>query len=90
METILLLAHSEADGVITKTSREALHAARTLNKAIAGSNLAVGLVGEKVQPAADSIAACPAAKYFGVSGVEFGQPRYANDAAAAEAAAATA
>jgi electron transfer flavoprotein alpha subunit len=56
-----------------------------LNKAIAGSNLVVGLVGENVQAAADSIAACPATKYFGAIGAEFSQSRYSTDAAAAEA-----
>jgi len=85
METILLLAHVEAGGLLAKSAREALRAARTLNQAIAGSSLAVGLVGESVQAAADSIAACPATKYFGVAGAEFGQPRYCTDAAAAEA-----
>ena len=85
METILLLAHVEADGSLAKSAREALHAARALNKGIAGSSLFVGLVGESVQAAADSIAACPATKYFGVAGAEFGQSRYCTDAAAAEA-----
>lgn len=85
METILLLAHTEADGSLAKSAREALHAARTLNKGIAGSNLFVGLVGGQVQAAADSIAACPATKYFGVTGAEFVQSRYSTDAAAAEA-----
>ena len=84
METILLLAHVEADGSLARSAREALHAARALNKTIAGSNLFVGLIGESVQAAADSIAACPATKYFGVAGAEFGQSRYATDAAAAE------
>jgi len=85
METILLLAHTEADGALAKSAREALHAARTLNKALAGSNLVVGLVGESVQAAVDSIAACPATKYFGVTGADFAQSRYATDTAAAEA-----
>lgn len=85
METILLLAHTEADGSLGKSAREALHAARTLNKAIAGSQLFVGLVGEHIPAAADSIAACPATKYFGVAGADFSQSRYAADAAAAEA-----
>ena len=85
METILLLAHAEAGGPLAKSAREALHAARALNKAIAGSNLFVGLIGESVQAAADSIAACPATKYFGVAGAEFGQSRYSTDAAVAEA-----
>jgi electron transfer flavoprotein alpha subunit len=85
METILLLAHTETDGSLAKSAREALHAARVLNKALPGSNLFIGLAGESVQAAADSIAACPATKYFGVAGPEFGQARYASDAAAAEA-----
>jgi electron transfer flavoprotein alpha subunit len=85
METILILAHTEAGGSLAKSAREALHAARTLNKALAGSQLVVGLVGENIQAAANSIAACPATKYFGVSGAEFSQSRYATDAVAAEA-----
>ncbi|MGA3284761.1 MAG: electron transfer flavoprotein subunit alpha [Verrucomicrobiota bacterium] len=85
METILLLAHTEADGSLAKSAREALRAARTLNQALAGSSLVVGFVGESVQAAADSIAACPATKYFGVTGKDFSQSRYASDAAAAEA-----
>ncbi len=85
METILLLAHTEADGSLAKSAREALRAARTLNQALPDSSLVVGLVGENVQAAADSIAACPATKYFGVSGKEFAPSRYATDAAATEA-----
>jgi len=85
METILLLAHTEADGSLAKSVREAMKAAGTLFKALPGSKLNIGLIGENVQTAADSIAACPATKYFGVSGAEFTQARYATDAAAAEA-----
>jgi electron transfer flavoprotein alpha subunit len=85
METILLLAHTEPDGSLAKSAREALHAARALNQALAGSSLVVGLVGESVQASADSIAACPAMKYFSVAGTDFAQSRYATDAAAAEA-----
>jgi len=85
METILVLAHTERDGSLAKSAREALHTAGTLHKALVGSQLVVGLIGENVQAAANSIAACPATKYFGVTGAEFGQSRYATDAAAAEA-----
>ncbi len=85
METILLLAHTEKDGSLGKSAREALHVAATLHKSLAGSKLVVGLIGENVQPAANSIAACPATKYFGLGGKEFSQSRYATDAAAAEA-----
>ncbi len=85
METILLLAHTEADGSLAKSAREALHAAATLHKSLAGSKFVVGLVGESVQAAANSIAACPATKYFGVTGKDFARSRYVSDAAAAEA-----
>ena len=85
METILVLAHTENDGSLAKSAREALHAAATLHKSLAGSKLIVGLIGDKVQSAANSIAASPATKYFGVTGAEYTQSRYATDAAAAEA-----
>lgn len=85
METILILVHTETDGALAKTAREALHAAATLYKSLPGSELAVGLIGENVQAAANSIAAGPAAKYFGVTGADFTQARYATDAAAAAA-----
>ncbi|MGO8767135.1 MAG: electron transfer flavoprotein subunit alpha [Limisphaerales bacterium] len=85
METILLLAHTETGGSLAQSAREALHAAATLHKSLAGSKLVVGLIGENVQAAANSLAACPAAKYFGVSGMEVNQSRYATDAAAAAA-----
>jgi electron transfer flavoprotein alpha subunit len=85
METILVLAHTENDSSLAKSAREALHAAATLHKSLAGSKLLVGLIGDNVQAAANSIAACPASIYFGVTGAEFSQSRYATDAAAAEA-----
>jgi len=85
METILVLTHTETDGSLAKSAREALHAAATLFKSLPGSTLAIGLVGDNVQAAANSIAACPATKYFGVTGAEFTQARYATDAAVAEA-----
>ena len=47
METILLLAHTEADGSLAKSAREALQRPRRLHKSLAGSNLIVGLVGER-------------------------------------------
>ena len=85
METILVLVHTENDGSLAKPAREALHAAATLHKSLAGSNLVVGLIGDNVQVAANSIAASPVTKYFGVTGADFAQSRYATDAAAAEA-----
>jgi electron transfer flavoprotein alpha subunit len=85
METILILAHTENDGTLAKSVREAMHAAATLHRSLAGSTLVVGLVGDNAQAAANSIAACPATKYFAVTGADFTQARYATDAAAAEA-----
>jgi len=85
METILLLSHIDQDGAFPKSSREALHAAATLFKSLPGSTLAIGLIGDNLQTAANSVAACPATKYFGVSGDSFLQSRYSSDSLAAEA-----
>jgi electron transfer flavoprotein alpha subunit len=85
METILFLAHTEADGTLAKPALEALGAAQSLNAALAGSRLLVGFVGENVAMAATQIASCGAAKFLGVAGADFTQARYASDAAAAEA-----
>ncbi len=56
MESILVLAHTEADGTLAKPALEALAAALAL-----GGELTVGLVGRQVQPAADQAAAAGAA-----------------------------
>ena len=80
METILVLAHTEADGSLAKAALEAIGAAGQL-----GGAFVVGMVGENVQAAANSIASCGAAKFLGVAGADFSQARYATDAAAAEA-----
>jgi electron transfer flavoprotein alpha subunit len=85
MEKILFLAHTEADGTLPNVAREALTAAIELSNKLAGSSLAVGLVGPAVQPAADALAACGAGRFLAVTGGEFAQPRYATDAAACEA-----
>jgi electron transfer flavoprotein alpha subunit len=85
METILVLAHTEDDGSIAKPVREVLHTAATLHQSLAGSKFVVGLIGDNVPTAANSIAASLVTKYFGVTGTDFNQSRYATDAAAAEA-----
>jgi electron transfer flavoprotein alpha subunit len=85
METILLLVHVEADGSLAKPALEALTAARIIRHQIAGSTLAVGLVGADVGAAAGQIGSCGALRFQGVSGAEFAEPRYSSDAAAAEA-----
>jgi electron transfer flavoprotein alpha subunit len=82
METILFLAYTEADGTLGKPALEALHAVRT---ELAGGRLIAGLVGARVQPAANQIAACGAERILGVTGEAFAQSRYSTDAAAAEA-----
>ncbi len=78
-ETVLFLAFTEPDGSLGKIALEALGAARSL-----GGNLVVGLIGAKVQSAADSIASC-ASRFLAASGEAFAESRYATDAAAAEA-----
>lgn len=85
MEKILFLAHTDANGLLPKVALETLSAALEVQKGLAGSTLTVGLVGENVQAAADSIAACGAAKIFGVNGADFGTSRYATDVKALEA-----
>ena len=75
-ETILFLAHTEADGTLNKATREALACARALD-----GELVLGLVGALVAPAID----CQAVRYLAVCGEEFGQARYSTDAAAGEA-----
>ncbi|HYG99480.1 MAG TPA: hypothetical protein VD837_10150 [Terriglobales bacterium] len=84
MEKVLFLAYTEADGSLAKGALEVLGAAKDLATAL-GANLSVGLIGGEVQSGADAIANCGAEKFYGVSGAEFTQARYASDAAAAEA-----
>jgi electron transfer flavoprotein alpha subunit len=85
METILILAHVEKDGSLGKPAREALSAAKSLQEAVAGSSLVVGLAGADVDAAANQAGSCGAGRWLGVAGDEFAQPRYGTDAAAAEA-----
>ena len=80
MESILLLVHTETDGALAKPALEALTAALAL-----GGELTVGLVGAAVEPAANLAAAAGARRILAVTGEPFTQPRYATDAAAAEA-----
>jgi electron transfer flavoprotein alpha subunit len=84
MENILFLAYTESDGSLAKGALETLGAAKDTAAAL-GAKLSVGLIGADVQAAANSIANCGAEKFYGVTGAEFTQARYATDAAAAEA-----
>jgi electron transfer flavoprotein alpha subunit len=84
METILLLVHTESDGSLPKSALEALNGAMTLAEGLGGA-LVIGLLGGEIQAAADRLAGAGATRILGVSGPDFSQPRYASDAAAAEA-----
>ncbi len=85
METILFLAHAESNGTLSKPALEALGAATSLAKALDGAQLVAGLIGAEIDAAANQIGGCGAARVLGVSGADFAAPRYASDAAAAEA-----
>ena len=85
METILFLAHTEADGSLVAAALESLAAARGLAAGLPGSTLVAGLVGADVRAAAGRIAGCGASRLLGVSGPDFGPSRYSTDVVAAEA-----
>ena len=82
METILFLAHTEADGSLAKAALEALRGgAGALRRRC---DRRAGRRGDR-SAAADQIADCGAARFLAVAGEAFAQSRYATDAAAAEA-----
>jgi electron transfer flavoprotein alpha subunit len=85
METILFLAHTEADGSLGKAALETLTSAKSLATGLAGSPLVAGLVGGTVQPAANQIVGCGAAKILGIAGADFAASRYSTDIVAVEA-----
>ncbi len=85
METILFLAHTDADGALPRLAREALSGALALAGELGGAGISVGLVGGALEGAAAAIAGCGAGRFLGVAGEEFVVSRYASDAAAAEA-----
>ena len=82
--SVLVLAHVESDGSLAKPALEALTAGAGLAKQ-AGAPMVVGLVGADVSAAASVAAGCGATRVLGASGEAFAEPRYATDAAAAEA-----
>lgn len=85
METILFLSDVDADGTLPPAGLEALGTAKSVAAVLGNAPLAAGLVGGATQPAADRIAGCGAGRFLAVAGPAFDQPRYASDAAAAEA-----
>lgn len=83
-QNILFLAHVDESGTgLHKSAYEVLGAALDIAKQLGGM-LTIGLVGDNVQPAAESLAGV-GAKILAVSGPDFAHPRYASDAAAIEA-----
>jgi electron transfer flavoprotein alpha subunit len=81
---ILFLAHADESGsALPKVASEASGAALDIARQM-GSKLTIGLVGENVQSAANSVAAA-GTRILGVAGADFAQPRYASDAVAIEA-----
>jgi electron transfer flavoprotein alpha subunit len=84
METILLVAFTEADGTLAKPALESLSAAKNLAGEL-GASLVVGLAGANAQGAAAQLAGSGATRCLAVTGADFAQARYGSDAAALEA-----
>ena len=83
-QNILLLAHVDESGTaLPKAAYEALSASLHIAEQTGGT-LTIGLIGENVQDAADSVAAT-GARILAVAGAQFAHPRYASDAAAVQA-----
>ena len=83
--SILFLAHVDESGTsLPNAAYEALGAALDVAQQV-GQPLTIGLIGNNIESAANSVAAAGAQKILAVSGPDFAQARYATDAAAAEA-----
>lgn len=80
MQKILVLAHTEQDGSAGKALLEAITATKAL-----GAAFVIGLFGEKTDEAAAQVVNTGAEKVLAVTDAALAQPRYATDAAAAEA-----
>lgn len=80
MEKLLLILTTESDGSLSKASREAVTAVTSL-----GGPFSLALIGADVADAAGALAGAGAEAVYAVAGEEFGQARYATDAAAAAA-----
>jgi electron transfer flavoprotein alpha subunit len=83
-DNILFIAHVDESGTgLSKAAYEALGAALDIATQL-GALLTIGLVGEDVQAAANTLAAA-GTRIVAVYGADFAHPRYASDAAALEA-----
>lgn len=85
MEKILFLTHTSENGELPKAALEVVSGVVELARQVGDASLDVGLVGQNVQGAANTLAGCGASGFHGVTGDEFAASRYASDAAAAEA-----
>lgn len=85
MEKILVLLFTQEDGTPARTAFEATGAAMQLAKELGGAPVIVGLAGAAVKDAANALAHCGAERILAVENPELAQPRYATDAAAAQA-----
>jgi electron transfer flavoprotein alpha subunit len=84
-KNILFLAHVDENGKsLPKVAYEVLGAALQLADQMPAA-LTVGLIGGEIAAAVEAISGCRATKILAVSGPEFASPRFASDAAAAEA-----
>jgi len=84
LKKILLIAHTDESGdALPRSAFEVLGAAIELANSI-GASLAIGIFGERVREAADSIASA-ASEILAVAGPDFAHPRYSTDATAVEA-----
>ena len=82
-QNILFLAHvNESGRALPRVAFEVLGAALDL-AGRTSNTLTIGIIGESIQDAADSLAST-GARMLGVSGPDFAHPRYSTDAAAAE------
>jgi electron transfer flavoprotein alpha subunit len=84
METILCLGFTEPDGSLGRAALESLQLASLIQGQLEKAPLAVGLVGEKLEPSISRLKNSDASKIFGIAGEGFAQATYANDAAAIE------
>lgn len=85
METLLVLAATEADGSLARPALEALGAARTLAASLPGSTLLVGLFGAETDAAVGQIGRAGAGRILAARHPELAVSRYATDSLAAEA-----
>lgn len=85
METILFLAHTEADGTLARPALEALTAVQEAARSLTSGRFTAALLGAKTDAAANQLARAGAAEIFAATDDRLAQPRYATDAAAAEA-----